>query len=444
MSVSTIILAAGKGTRMKSDLPKVMHKIAGREMVNLVIDEVKTINPHNITVVISDEMEQFQNQITQPHPNTHINFAIQRERNGTGHAVNIGVENIDDLGEKVIILYGDTPLTSHKTIAAMLDSLDEYDVCVLGFEEKAENKYGRLVVDEDKNLQKIVEFKDATPDEKQITLCNSGVMAIKGDKIKELLGAIDNNNAAQEYYLTDVVEICAAKNYKKTYFVTNKQEVLGVNSKIELANIEKITQDALRKKHMENGVTLIDPNSIYFGADTKIGKNTIISPNVFFGPNVEIGDNVEIKPFSHIEEATISNGCTIGPFARIRPGSNLDEDVKIGNFVEVKKSNLAKGAKVNHLSYIGDSEIGSHSNIGAGTITCNYDGYNKHKTVIGDNVFVGSNSALVAPLNIGDGAVIGAGSTITKEIKEDELGVSRPKQMNISNGGKKFHTEKSK
>jgi len=444
MSISTIILAAGKGTRMKSDLPKVMHKIAGREMVNLVIDEVKSLNPLNVSVVVSDEMGEHQEKLKKDHPNLNINFAIQRERNGTGHAVNSGVEQISDLGKKVIILYGDTPLTSQKTISEMLKSLDEYDLCVLGFEETAENKYGRLVVDENENLKKIVEFKDANEDEKTITLCNSGVMAIKGDKIKELLNAIDNKNAAGEYYLTDVVEICEKKNYKKTYFITDKQEVLGVNSKTELANLERITQDSLRKQHMDNGVTLIDPTSTYFAFDTKIGKNSIIYPNVFFGASVVIGENTEIKSFSHIEEATISNGCIIGPFARIRPGSNLANNVKIGNFVEVKKSNLAKGSKIPHLSYIGDSEIGENSNIGAGTITCNYDGYNKHKTIIGDNVFIGSNSALVAPVKIGNGSVIGAGSVITKEVKENDLAVSRSKQINIENGGKNFHTEKSK
>ncbi|MBL6665120.1 MAG: bifunctional UDP-N-acetylglucosamine diphosphorylase/glucosamine-1-phosphate N-acetyltransferase GlmU [Rickettsiales bacterium] len=443
MSISIIILAAGKGTRMKSDLPKVMHKIAGREMVNLVIDEVKQLDIKNITVVVSDEMELFQKQINNSHKNLDINFAIQAQRNGTGHAVMVGVDNISSLGEKVIVLYGDTPITAKNTITSMLNSLDSYDLCVLGFEEKQENKYGRLVVDENKNLKKIVEFKDANEDEKKITLCNSGVMAINGQKIKELLSSIDNNNATGEYYLTDIVEICDNKHYKKTYFTTSKEEVLGVNSKIELANLENIMQDRLRKQHMENGVTLIDPNTVYFCADTKIGKNCIIYPNVFFGANVEIGDNVEIKSFSHLEEAKISKGCVIGPFARIRPGANLGEDVKIGNFVEIKKSNLAKGAKVNHLSYIGDSDIGENSNIGAGTITCNYDGYKKHKTIIGDNCFVGSNSAFIAPVKIADGAVIGAGSIITKEVKENELAVSRPKQINIENGGTNFHKDKS-
>jgi bifunctional UDP-N-acetylglucosamine pyrophosphorylase/glucosamine-1-phosphate N-acetyltransferase len=355
-----------------------------------------------------------------------------------------GVDNIANLGDKVVVLYGDTPLTSQNTISEMLQSLDNYDLCVLGFEEEQANKYGRLVVDENKNLKKIVEFKDASDAEKEITLCNSGVMAISGDKIKELLSSIDNNNAAGEYYLTDIVEICEHKHYQKTYFTTTKEEVLGVNSKVELANLENIMQDRLRQAHMENGVTLIDPNTVYFCADTKIGKNCVIYPNVFFGPNVEIDDNVEIKPFSHIEEATISKGCVIGPFARIRPGSKLDEDVKIGNFVEIKKSNLAKGSKINHLSYIGDSDVGQNSNVGAGTITCNYDGYNKHKTTIGDNCFVGSNSAFIAPVTIGNGSVIGAGSIITKEVKENELAVSRSKQINIENGAKQFHKDKSK
>jgi len=434
MTISVIILAAGKGTRMKSDLPKVMHKIVGQEMINMVIDEVENINPLNTTIVVSEELKEGWSFNSNPL------LVVQKERKGTGHAVITALEQIRNLGDKVIILYGDTPLISQDTLNKMSQELNEFDLCILGFEETKENKYGRLVVDKKNNLQRIVEFKDASDEERKITLCNSGVIAVRGNKINELLKQITNDNAAKEYYLTDIVGLCESK----TYLQTSYTEVLGVNSKIELANLEKIKQSQLRKYHMENGVTLIDPSSVYFAFDTKIAKNSIIYPNVFFGPKVNVGENVEIKSFSHIENAVIKNNCSIGPFARIRPESVLEEDVKIGNFVEVKKSNLKSGAKVSHLSYIGDSEIGKNSNIGAGTITCNYDGYNKFKTKIGEDVFVGSNTALVAPVEIRDKAVIGAGSVITKNVNENDLAVARSKQINLNEGAKKFHKDKSK
>lgn len=443
-SLSIIILGAGKGTRMKSDLPKVMHKIAGREMLNMVIDEAKTINPQNITIVISDEMTNYQKQIATNHQDLDINFAIQIERKGTGHAVIEAVKTIKKLGEKVIILYGDSPLISSDTIKKMSEKLNDFDLCILGFEENKPNKYGRLVIDENGNLEKIVEFKDANEDEKTITLCNSGIVAVNGKKLQNLLNKITNNNSSKEYYLTDIVEIAGKENYSKTYLKADGFEVLGVNSKVDLANIENIKQNQLRQKMMEEGVTLLDPISTYFSFDTKIAKNSIIHPQVFFGTKVEIAENVEIKSFSHIEGARIAENVVIGPFARIRPETILEKDVKIGNFVEVKKSQLKSGTKINHLSYIGDSKIGKNTNIGAGTITCNYDGYKKHQTSIGNNVFIGSNSSLIAPINIGDNSVIGAGSVITKEVLDGDLAVSRTKQLNINNGGAKFHETKSK
>lgn len=438
-TISIIILGAGKGTRMKSDLPKVMHKIAGREMLNMVIDEAKTINPQNITIVISDEMTNYQKQITQNHSDLDINFAIQIERKGTGHAVIEAVKTIKNLGEKVIILYGDSPLIGSDTIKKMSEKLDNFDLCILGFDETKPNKYGRLVIDKNGSLEKIVEFKDANESEQNIILCNSGIVAVNGKKLDNLLSKITNNNASNEYYLTDIVEIAGKEGYSKTYLKTDGFEVLGVNSKVDLANLENIKQNQLRQRMMEEGVTLLDPNSTYFSFDTKISKNSIIHPQVFFGNKVEIAENVEVKSFSHIEGAKIAENVVIGPFARIRPETILEKDVKIGNFVEIKKSKLKSGSKVNHLSYIGDSEVGTNSNIGAGTITCNYDGHNKYKTSIGDNVFVGSNTLFIAPIKVGDNSVIGAGSVITKEVGNDDLAVSRAKQLNIKNGGSKFH-----
>ncbi|MDX2082949.1 MAG: bifunctional UDP-N-acetylglucosamine diphosphorylase/glucosamine-1-phosphate N-acetyltransferase GlmU [Rickettsiales bacterium] len=445
-NLSIIILAAGKGSRMKSDLPKVLHKITNREMLNLVIDEAKILNPKNITIVVSPEMKNFEEKIIQAHfPNlsdNKISFALQKQRHGTAHAVSTGLENLNDLGEKLLILYGDTPLTSHVTMQKMVEKLDEFSLCILGFDDEEENAYGRLIVDNEGHLEKIVEFKDATAEEKKIALCNSGVMAVAGKQIKNLLSKVKNNNAAAEFYLTDIVAIASEIGLKRTFIKTRIEEVLGVNSRAELAKLENIKQNQIRKNMMDSGVTMLDPNSVYFSFDTKIASDVIIHPQVFFGPEVKIENDVEIKSFCHIEGAEIACGAVVGPFARIRPQTKISQNVRIGNFIEIKKSHLKKGAKVNHLSYIGDAEIGENSNIGAGTITCNFDGHNKFKTEIGDNVFIGSNSALIAPIKIENGAVIGAGSVISKSVATNELAVSRAKQINIADGATKFHNNK--
>jgi len=442
--LSILILAAGKGTRMKSDLPKVMHKVANREMLNMVIDEAKILNPKNITIVVSEEMENFQEKIIRTHPETKISFTLQKERKGTAHAVSTGLQNLENLGEKLLILYGDTPLTSHVTLKKMIEKLDDFSLCILGFDDEEENAYGRLVVDSSGHLEKIVEYKDASDEERKIALCNSGVVAVDGKKVKNLLDQVKNENAAGEFYLTDIVGIAGTMGLKRTYIKTGFEEVLGVNSRFELAKIEEIKQQQLRRKMMDFGVTLVDPSSVYFSCDTKISNDVVIHPQVFFGSGVVVAKNVEIKSFCHIEGAEISSGAIVGPFARLRSDAKIGENVHIGNFVEVKKSQINRGAKINHLSYVGDSEVGEDSNIGAGTITCNYDGYNKFKTKIGKNVFVGSNSALVAPVEIGDGAVIGAGSVITKNVEKDALAVARGKQLDIAEGGKKFRDTKSK
>ncbi len=443
-NLSIIILAAGKGSRMKSDLPKVMHKVANREMLNLVIDEAKKLKPRNITIVVSEEMQNFQEKIIKTHSDAEISFVLQKERKGTAHAVATALESLNNLQEKLLILYGDTPLISSNTLEKMAEKLENFSLCVLGFEDEEENSYGRLVIDNEGHLEKIIEFKDASAEERKIALCNSGVIAADGKKIKELISQVKNNNAAEEFYLTDIVGIAGEIGLKRTFLRTEINEVLGVNSKSELAKVENIKQNQIRKKLLDSGVTIIEPNSVYFSFDTEVKSDTIIYPQVFFGPNVKIAKKVEIKSFCHIEGTTIAENSIIGPFARIRPQTTIENNSKIGNFVEVKKSHIKSGAKVNHLSYIGDSEIGNNSNIGAGTITCNYDGYNKFKTVIGENVFIGSNSALVAPLKIDNGAVVGAGSVITKDVAKDDLAVSRTKQSIIENGGKNYHINKSK
>ncbi len=441
-NLSIIILAAGKGTRMKSELPKVMHKVAAREMLNMVIDEAKFLKPQDVTIVVSEEMANFQQKILDEHKEIKINFALQKERKGTAHAVSTALEKIKKIGDKVLVLYGDTPLIKHATLKKMLEKLDGFSICVLGFEDEEENAYGRLVVDSKGHIEKIVEFKDATEEEKKIALCNSGVMAIDGEKIAELLAQIKNDNAAKEFYLTDIVAVAGKMGLKRTFIETEIEEVLGVNSRLELAQIEDIKQNQLREKMMNQGVTLLDPFTTYFAFDTEIASDVVIHQHVIFGKNVKIEKNVEIKSFCHIEGANIAEGAVVGPFARLRPETEIGKNVRIGNFVEVKKSQFFEGAKANHLSYIGDSEVGESANIGAGTITCNYDGYKKYKTIIGKGAFIGSNTALIAPVEIGEDAVVAAGSTITKDVEDGDLAVAREKQTVIKDGGKKYHQSK--
>lgn len=442
-NLSVIILAAGKGSRMKSDLPKVMHKVAGREMLNMVIDEAKKLEPQNISIVVSQDFAPFEEKITSQHQK--ISFALQKVRKGTADAVKTGLKNFKKPAHNFLILYGDTPLINEKTLHLMLEKISKDNaLCVLGFDTTTDNAYGRLVVDVNGNLKKIIEYKDASPKERKISLCNSGVVAVQGAWLDKLLQQVKNNNASGEFYLTDIVGIACEMGLKCGFIRTNEHEVLGVNSRAELAKIESIKQGDLRKKHMDAGVTLLDATSVYFSYDTKISHDVIIHPHVVFGKNVVVAKDVELRSFSHIEGAEIGSGSIIGPFARIRPETKIGENVRVGNFVEIKKSVLKKGAKVNHLSYIGDSEIGHETNIGAGVITCNYDGFSKFKTKIGDEVFVGSNSALVAPVNIGNHAVIGAGSVVTQDVKAEDLAVSRARQVNIAKGGKKYRQRKAK
>lgn len=439
-----VILAAGKGTRMRSKLPKVMHKLAGKPMLMNVIDTAFSCNPQKVVVVTSPDMEPVRNTVKSYYNDTVYNV-VQQQQLGTGDAVKACESELKDFSGNVIVLYGDTPLIGRETILevdSILNSSADMAVAVLSMEIMEPNEYGRLVINSSGCLERIVEVKDATEGEKLITFCNSGVIAVKGNVLFQLLGRIGNENANGEFYLTDLVKLARDDGHACGMVTAAREELMGVNSRVELAVAENAIQDRLRRMAMENGATLVDPQSVYFSHDTKTGKDVIIHPNVVFGNNVEIEDNVEIRPFCHIEGASIRSNAVIGPFARLRPGSDIGDSAHVGNFVELKQTKLAKGAKVNHLSYIGDATVGEGTNIGAGTITCNYDGFSKYKTEIGSGVFVGSNTSLVAPVKIGDGAIIAAGSVITRNVTDDALSIARSRQEEKPGWAKEFRNNK--
>jgi bifunctional UDP-N-acetylglucosamine pyrophosphorylase / glucosamine-1-phosphate N-acetyltransferase len=448
-SLGIIVLAAGKGTRMKSSLFKVMHKIANRAMVDLVIDLGESLNPQQICVVISEKMQNLTANIRKQHPDSNLKFVVQQNQLGTADAVKSGLSAFDKIPDIILVLYGDTPLLQQNTLENMLQNLEQggHAAMVLGFDCLKENKYGHLVAKnggKGNEIDKIVEFKDANEQERQITLCNSGVMAISGNHIQNLLEKVNNDNASGEFYLTDIIALAKEQNLSSGFVKTDEDEVMGVNSRVELGQAESLKQQQIATQMMASGVTLIDSKSVYFSFDTKIGADVVIESNVFFGPDVKVEDNVQIKAFSHIEGAKIKSGASIGPFARVRPQTIIENDAKIGNFVEIKKSTIAKGAKISHLSYVGDAKIGENVNIGAGTITCNYDGYEKFTTNIGAESFVGASSTLIAPVNVGENSIIAAGSVISKDVAEDDLAICREKQRNLKNGGKKYHQKRSK
>lgn len=437
IDTAAVILAAGHGTRMRSALPKVMHPIGGKAMIAHVISAARGLSPVETVVVIGDhapEVGDFACSIDES-----ISVAVQALPQGTGHAVMQAMPHLTDFNGAVIVLYADTPLVTLQTLERLASEVASgAAVAVLGFTPEDAGAYGRLKRDDAGALAAIVEAKDANTAELAITLCNSGVMAIDSAFLKARLDEIGNNNAKGEYYLTDLVALARADGKPCAVVEAAEDEVLGVNSRVELAAAEQIFQGRMRHSVMEAGATLLDPQTVYFSHDTKLGKDVIVGQNVVFAPGVSIADNVEIRAFSHLEGAIVAEGAVIGPFARLRPGAEIGVDAKVGNFVEIKKANIADGAKVNHLSYIGDAEVGAKANIGAGTITCNYDGYGKHKTTIGANAFIGSNSALVAPVTIGDGAYVGSGSVITKNVDADDLAVARGRQAAIKGWAARF------
>ncbi len=434
MKIDVIILGAGIGSRMKSDKAKALHSIGGFAMIDHLIYKAQILKAHNIVSVIGEEMVDLENLISQ-----RSKIAYQKVRDGSASAVLCAKDILKNTTSDItLILYADTPLVDIEKLQDLCQQVyQKVDIGLLAFLETEQNNYGKLVIDDNNYIQKIVEYADEKEEEKTIYLCNSGVMAIKSKYIWDILSKISNKNNKNEYYLTDAISIASSLNLKCGYLLENKNNLAGANSKSELQNLETHFQNLQREKFLNQGVQLIDKNSVYFSLDTIIGNNVIIYPNVFINSGVIIGDNVEIQPFCVLQGATIGKNSKIGPFARLRPQSVLQENTHIGNFVEIKKSIVGENTKINHLSYIGDSNIGNNTNIGAGVITCNYDGKNKHTTTIGNDAFIGSNSSLVAPINIGDNTLIGAGSVITKDVSNNSLGISRSYQKNIENYKKK-------
>ena len=417
-----VVLAAGLGTRMKSRLPKVMHPIAGLPMIRHVLATLETLAPDRLVFVIGDEMEGVKRAVA-PYPTV-----VQQERLGTGHAVMAARSVLRGFEGDVLIVYGDTPLLSSETLARVLQArraAPHPAVVVLGFRPADPGAYGRLVVDADGMLQAIVEAKDATEQQLRIGLCNSGVMAVEAARLFPLLDRIDDNNAKGEYYLTDIIALARRDGLACGVIEGRESELLGINSRIELARAEQVVQTELRARAMAGGATLIDPATVFFSHDTRLGRDVVVGPFVVFAAGVSVGDDVHIRGFCHLEGVAIEAGAQIGPFARLRPGASIGPDAHIGNFVEIKNASVEAGAKVNHLTYIGDARVGSGANVGAGTITCNYDGYFKEHTDIGAGAFIGSNTSLVAPVKIGDGAIVGAGSVVTRDVATDALMLSR-------------------
>ena len=412
---------------MKSALPKVLHRIAGRSMLGHALAAVASAGAQRLAVVVGPSHEDVAKEADRTLPG--VATFIQRERLGTAHAVLSARGALLDPVDDVVIAFADTPLVSADTFAALRAPLAAgAGVVVLGFEAKDPTGYGRLVVTNGR-LAAIREHRDASEEERQITLCNAGLMAIRGDLALELLSKVDNRNAKAEYYLTDIVEIANAAGHEVAAVVAPEDEVQGINDRAQLAHAEQTIQQRLRSAAMAGGATLIAPETVFLSYDTKIGRDVVIEPNVFIGPGVAIEDDVVIHAYSHIEGARIGAGAHVGPFARLRPGAVLGPQAKVGNFVEVKNADVGTGAKISHLTYIGDATIGAHANIGAGTVTCNYDGFQKSRTVIGEGAFIGSNSSLVAPVTIGKGAYVGSGSVITQDLPEDALGVGRARQV---------------
>ncbi len=438
-SLLIVVLAAGKGTRMKSALPKVLHPIAGMPMLGHVLALAGSVGARGVAVVIGPDMDNVRAEALKRHPGAQI--YTQHNQIGTADAVLAARDAIAAHAGDVIVLYADTPLIEAATLERLRGALSAgAGVAVLGFQAADPAGYGRLITAADGSLATIREDKDASPDERAVRLCNSGVLAFRVPDLASLLGRIGNTNAKGEYYLTDAVEIARADGHRAMVVLCPEDEVLGVNARDQLATAEGIFQSRRRRAAMQDGATLIAPESVWFSSDTRVGRDVVIEPNVFFGPGVVVEDDVRINANCHIEGATIRRGARVGPFARLRPGADLGPDVHIGNFVEVKNVTLGAGAKANHLAYLGDGDVGAKANIGAGTIFCNYDGFDKHRTEIGAGAFIGSNSSLVAPIKIGAGAYVGSGSVISKNVAADALALERSPQEEREGWAAKFRT----
>ncbi|MCY7279698.1 MAG: bifunctional UDP-N-acetylglucosamine diphosphorylase/glucosamine-1-phosphate N-acetyltransferase GlmU [Sphingomonas bacterium] len=440
---AVIVLAAGQGTRMRSDTHKVLHPIAGKPMLLHLLDTVEAMGAAKVVVVVGKGREQIEAAIA---GRAGVESAVQAEQKGTAHAVLMARQALAGFSGPIVVVYGDTPFVTRESLTLMLARLAESDdpgVVVLASSPADGMRYGRVILGENDRIAKMVEFKDASEAERAVTLCNSGMLAADGARLFDWLGGVGSDNAAHEFYLPDVVMMARGDGRAPVAIEGEPFETAGVNSRAELAHLELDWQRRRREAALEQGATLIDPESVWFSADTELGRDCTIEPHVVFGPGVKIADGAVIRAFSHIEGATIAGGCEVGPFARLRPGAVLEEGAKVGNFVEVKKARLGRGAKANHLSYLGDAEIGERANIGAGTITCNYDGFGKYKTVIGAGAFIGSNSALVAPVTIGEGAIVGAGSVVTKDVEADELAVARAPQRKMKGWAARFRASQT-
>lgn len=438
--LAVVILAAGQGTRMKSSKPKVMHELAGLPMISWLIQTVEGLKPQKIVVVAGPGMPELQ-EAAKPHTSV-----IQKVRDGTAGALRAAMPQLKGFKGDVLVVLGDAPLVTKETLQELIASRrgNNAGLSVLGAEVDCADGYGRLIVGACGDLEKIVEHKDATEKEREVNLINTGAFCIDGKNLPGWLAKIENKNAAKEFYITDLPQIAAQDGAKTAVHVSCcPSEVQGCNSRGDLAELEKTLQYMLREEVMNTGVTMLDPETVYLHHDTKIAKDVTIEPNVFFGPGVEVGEGAVIRAFSHIEGAKIGKNVTIGPFARLRPGADIGESAKIGNFVEVKAAKIGKRAKINHLAYVGDALLGEDVNFSAGAITVNYDGFDKHRTVIGKNVMVGSNVNLVAPVTIKDGAFIAAGSTITEDVPADSLAIER-KPAEIRKGwAAKYRQKKS-
>lgn len=434
--LAVIVLAAGKGTRMKSDLHKVLHPIAGHPMLLHLLSSLGEVGLDRQVIVAGDRREQIEAALG----GSGAEVVVQEPQLGTAHAALMAKEALADFSGLVLVCFGDVPFLSAATVRRLCGALTGgAKVAVLGFRPADTAAYGRIIADGDGTVRKMVEHKDASAEERAVNLCNSGVIVAHSDDMWRLLEAVGNDNAAGEFYLPDVATNAIAEGARVVVVETDEAEVMGINSRAELAEAEARWQQRRRRLAMDEGASLIAPETVWFAWDTQLGRDVLIEPNVFFGPGVRVADGAKIRANCHIEGASLGAGVEVGPFARLRPGTVLEEKAKIGNFVEVKKATMGKGAKANHLTYIGDAEVGAGANIGAGTITCNYDGYFKYKTIIGERAFIGSNSSLVAPVKIGADAIVGAGSAVTRDVAAGELRIVRGEQLVKPGWADRFH-----
>ena len=427
MPVSVIILAAGQGKRMNSDLPKVLHALGAAPLLHHAMRAGQSLDPDRMIVVAGHGAERVSKAAKAFDPDVQI--VLQSEQRGTGHAVQQAAPLLAGVTGDAIVLYGDTPFVRAETLERLLQARARHAVTVLGFVARDPDRYGRLVATGEE-LHRIVEYKDATPEEQAITLCNSGVICADTSLLADLVGHLGTANAAGEYYLTDIVGLARDRGLSAGVVICDEAETLGINTRAQLAQAEATFQTAMRTEALENGVTLTAPDTVFFALDTHIGRDAVIAPNVVFGPGVTVESGAVIHAFCHLEGCHVSRGASVGPFARLRPGAELAEDVHVGNFVEIKNTVLDEGVKVGHLTYLGDAHIGEHTNIGAGTVTCNYDGVMKHRTEIGARVFIGSDTMLVAPVTIGAGAMTASGSVITTDVPAGALALGRARQVN--------------